>query len=158
MAAAVKTKTAKGRFAVDLGSPHTSLRSTRRAKNLQYPSPPSSIYLTSSSKPSRPHLQHCAPTRDAAVNTLWFTSTPRQTTSIPRVKPGAEAPLARPTLNSVKATILCFGKINSVFQGSRAYLFALDMVLVAEEGDFELFAARVYAYNNVCRLDAWYLR
>lgn len=45
-----------------------------------------------------------------------------------------------------------------MFQGSRAYLFALDMVLVGEEGDFELFAARVYGYNNVCRLDAWYLR
>ena len=81
-----------------------------------------------------------------------------QATPTPRINLGAEALLARPTLNSVKATVLSFAKINSVFQGSRAYLFALDMLLVGEEGDFELFAARVYAYNNVCRLDAWYLR
>eukprot|EP00904_Undaria_pinnatifida_P009336 jgi/Undpi1/5532/HiC_scaffold_2.g00809.m1 len=93
-----------------------------------------------------------------AVLCLLCASQMPEITPTPRPKPGVDPSLSRPTLNSVKAKILSFGKINSVFQGSRAYLFAVDMVLVGEEGDYDLFAARVYAYNNVCRLDAWYLR
>lgn len=72
----------------------------------------------------------------------------------------SEAELAppRPTINSVKATIVALGKASSVFQGSRAYVFATDMASAEKEGDVDLFASRLYAYNNVCRLDAWYLR
>jgi len=70
----------------------------------------------------------------------------------------AEMPWPRPTINSVKATIVALGKDSSVFQGSRAYMFATDMALAGKDGDVEFFAARLYAYNNVCRLDAWYLR
>lgn len=80
---------------------------------------------------------------------------------LPQVRHGkleAETSSPRPTLNSVKATIVALGKASSVFQGSRAYMFATDMVLAAKEGDVDFFAARLYAYNNVCRLDAWYLR
>ncbi|CAM9176613.1 unnamed protein product, partial [Ectocarpus fasciculatus] len=71
---------------------------------------------------------------------------------------GPEAPSPRPTLNSVKATIVALGKASSFFQGSMAYIFATDVVLAEKEGDVDFFAARLYAYNNVCRLSAWYLR
>lgn len=71
---------------------------------------------------------------------------------------GAEAPSPRPTINSVKATIVALGKASSVFQGSRAYMFATDMAFAEKEGDVDFFASRLYAYNNVCRLDTWYLR
>jgi len=54
--------------------------------------------------------------------------------------------------------IVALGKASSAFQGSRAYMFATDMALAGKDGDVEFFAARLYAYNNVCRLDAWYLR
>lgn len=37
-------------------------------------------------------------------------------------------------------------------------MFATDMVSSEKEGDVDFFASRLYAYNNVCRLDAWYLR
>lgn len=73
-------------------------------------------------------------------------------------KSEAEAPAPRPTINAVKATIVALGKASSVFQGSRAYMFATDMVFAEKEGDVDFFAARLYAYNNVCLLDAWYLR
>ncbi|CAM9280978.1 unnamed protein product, partial [Hapterophycus canaliculatus] len=71
---------------------------------------------------------------------------------------GDDPSLPRPTINSVKATILSLGKACSVFQGSRAYMFASDVALAEKEGDIDFFAARLYAYNNVCRLDAWYMR
>lgn len=61
-------------------------------------------------------------------------------------------------MNSVKATIVALGKASSFFQGSMAYIFATDVVLAEKEGDVDFFAARLYAYNNVCRLSAWYLR
>ncbi|CAN0150588.1 unnamed protein product [Scytosiphon promiscuus] len=73
-------------------------------------------------------------------------------------KPGAATSSPQPTINSVKATIVSLGKACSVFQGSRAYMFASDIALAEKEGDLHLFAARLYAYNNVCRLNAWYLR
>lgn len=73
-------------------------------------------------------------------------------------KSEAEAPPPRPTINSVKATIVALGKASSVFQGSRAYMFATDMVSAEKDGDVDFFASRLYAYDNVCRLDAWYLR
>ncbi|CAM9812108.1 unnamed protein product, partial [Ectocarpus sp. 12 AP-2014] len=71
---------------------------------------------------------------------------------------GADAPSPRPTLNSVKATIVALGKASSHFQGSIAYIFATDVALAEKEGDVEFFAARLYAYNNVYHLSAWYLR
>lgn len=67
-------------------------------------------------------------------------------------------PRPRPTLNSVKASLVSLGKASVMFQTSRVYSFASDMVLAGREGDLNLFAARVYAYDNVCRLDAWCLR
>ncbi|CAN0394108.1 unnamed protein product [Pylaiella littoralis] len=73
-------------------------------------------------------------------------------------KSGPEASTPQPTINSVKATIVALGKASPVFQGSRAYMFATDMVSSEKEGDVDFFASRLYAYNNVCRLDAWYLR
>lgn len=55
-------------------------------------------------------------------------------------------------------TVMTLGKDSSVFKGSRAYLFASDIAHAGKEGDLDLFAARLYSYNNVCCLDAWYLR
>lgn len=72
--------------------------------------------------------------------------------------PGAEQPSPQPATGSVRAMLVSLGKFSSIFRGSRAYLFASDMVQAGKDGDVHLFAARVYAYDNVCRLDAWYLR
>lgn len=75
-----------------------------------------------------------------------------------RRKSEAEAPPSHPTLNSVKSTIVALGKASSVFQGSRAYMFATDMASAEKDGDADFFASRLYAYNNVFHLDAWNLR
>lgn len=108
------------------------------------------------STPSPPHFRTTYHT-GTVYCCLW--DTPLQT--VPEGlhrKPEAEAPSPRPTINSVNATIVALGKASSVFQGSRAYMFATDVVSAEKEGNVEFFAARLYAYNNVCRLDAWYLR
>lgn len=45
-----------------------------------------------------------------------------------------------------------------MFKGSRECAFGSDVARAAKEGDMELFATSVYAYDNVCRLDAGCLR
>eukprot|EP00903_Cladosiphon_okamuranus_P017757 g16345.t1 len=83
---------------------------------------------------------------------------PEPTPDVRHRKPEAEDPLPRPTINIVKAKIVALGKASTVFQGSRAYMFAMDMASAGKDGDVDFFASRLYAYNNVFRLDAWYLR
>lgn len=67
-------------------------------------------------------------------------------------------PRPRPTPRSIKLKLSSLGKDSSIFQGSRECAFGSDLALAAREGDLELFATSVYAYDNVCRLDSWCLR
>lgn len=62
------------------------------------------------------------------------------------------------TSSSVKAKIVALGKANTIFQTSRAFAFAMDVTNARIDGDLDIFAARVYAYDNVFCLDSWVLR
>ena len=45
-----------------------------------------------------------------------------------------------------------------MFLASPAFVFAMDVAHAGRKGDLDIFAARVYAYDNICRLDSWFLR
>lgn len=63
-----------------------------------------------------------------------------------------------PRASSVKAKIVALGKTNTVFRTSNAFAFAMDVTNARIEGDLNIFAARVFAYNNIFCLDSWFLR
>lgn len=73
---------------------------------------------------------------------------------IPLVSP----PLTRPTSKHVMAKLSKLARVSPVFQDSRAWLFAGDVIRAVKLGDLDMFATSVYAYDNVCRLDDWCLR
>lgn len=68
------------------------------------------------------------------------------------------SPLRKCPARSVKAKIVALGKTNTIFQTSKAFAFAMDVANARIKGDLEIFAARVYAYNNIFCLDSWFLR
>lgn len=103
----------------------------------------------------RPRVTNQSSEAKKNVSTLLL---PFQATPSTRRKPVVDAPLPRPTIDSVRATIVSLGKASSAVKGSREYAFASDVARAGKDGDLDLFAARVYAYNNVCRLGVWHLR